>query len=77
VPIDEKRKKFMENMAIVTISMPDGKDYDFPLHPKVYKSGREGYYAQIPPIILKGKSYRGQVMLYERDSGQVALGEEV
>jgi hypothetical protein len=70
MPIDEKRRKLVESMAVVTISMPDGKDSDMPLYPKTYKSGREGYCAQTPVIVCKEKSYGGQIMLYERDSGR-------
>jgi hypothetical protein len=44
---NEQDKKPKNNVALAIIKMPDGKEYEIPLPPKTFSSGREGYYAQI------------------------------
>jgi hypothetical protein len=48
---NEQDKKPKNNVAIAIIKMPDCKEYEIPLPPKTFSSGKEGYYAQIQSIV--------------------------
>ena len=39
--------------ALAIIRMPDGKEYEIALPAKTFSSGREGFYAQVPPLYTK------------------------
>ena len=39
---NEQDKKPKNNVALAIIKMPDGKEYEIPLPPKTFNSGREG-----------------------------------
>ncbi|HZT35929.1 MAG TPA: hypothetical protein VFA15_08410 [Nitrososphaera sp.] len=59
---DQPKQKF----AYATIRMPDGKEHEIPLAPKQFKTGREGYYAQIPSFVYNGDMYGGQIQLWKK-----------
>jgi len=45
--------------------MPDGKDHEIAMPPKVFSSGRHGYYAQIPTFVYNNEVYGGQIHAVE------------
>ena len=53
-------------LAIATLKMPDGKDIEIPLPPKVFKTGREGYYAQIAAFVYDDEVYGGQIQVWKK-----------
>ncbi len=53
-------------MAFATIKMPDGKEYEVPLAPKTFSSGRSGFYAQVPPIVYDEGIYGGQIQIWNK-----------
>lgn len=57
-----KQSKF----AYATIKMPDGTQYEIPLSPKQFKTGREGYYAQIPSFVYNDNVYGGQIQIWKK-----------
>ncbi len=54
-------------IVIVTIKMPDGKEYDVPLPAKTFSSGREGFYSQIPPMVYDDEIYGGQIQIWNKN----------
>jgi hypothetical protein len=46
--------------------MPDGKEHEIPLAPKQFKTGREGYYAQIPAFVYNDDMYGGQIQIWKK-----------
>jgi hypothetical protein len=46
--------------------MPDGKEVEIPLPPKVFKTGREGYYAQIAAFVYDDEVYGGQIQVWKK-----------
>ena len=61
---EEEPKK--SKIAIATLKMPDGKEVEIPLPPKVFKSGREGYYAQISAFVYGDEVYGGQIQVWKK-----------
>ena len=61
---NEEKKKF--TMAIAVLKMPDGKEIEIPLPPKVFKTGREGFFAQIESFVYDEKFYGGQIQVWEK-----------
>ena len=61
---ENESKKF--KMAIAVLKMPDGKEIEIPLPPKVFKSGREGYYAQISSFVYDDEVYSGQIQVWKK-----------
>ena len=61
---NEEKKKF--TMAIAVLKMPDGKEIEIPLPPKVFKTGREGYYAQIAAFVYDDEVYGGQIQVWKK-----------
>ena len=59
-----KTKK--SKIAIATLVMPNGKETEIPLPPKVFKSGREGFYAQIAAFIYE-----------DEDGNQFVMGGQI
>ena len=53
-------------LAIATLKMPDGKEIEIPLPPKVFKSGREGFYAQISAFVYDDEVYGGQIQVWKK-----------
>ena len=75
VKIDKSKKNREENMsnepkksklAIATLKMPDGKEVEIPLPPKVFKTGREGFYAQISAFVYEDEVYGGQIQVWKK-----------
>ena len=76
VKIDKSGQNFEANMgeeepkksklAIATLKMPDGKEVEIPLPPKVFKSGREGFYAQISAFVYDDEVYGGQIQVWKK-----------
>ena len=76
VKIDKNEQKREHNMsesepkksklAIATLKMPDGKEIEIPLPPKVFKTGREGYYAQIAAFVYDDEVYGGQIQVWKK-----------
>jgi hypothetical protein len=61
---EEQPKK--SKIAIATLKMPDGKEVEIPLPPKVFKSGREGFYAQISAFVYDDEVYGGQIQVWKK-----------
>ena len=53
-------------LAIATLKMPDGKEIEITLPPKVFKTGREGYYAQIAAFVYDDEVYGGQIQVWKK-----------
>ena len=76
VKIDKSKQNLEQNMsdneskksklAIVTLKMPDGKEVEIPLPPKVFKTGREGFYAQISAFVYDDEVYGGQIQVWKK-----------
>jgi hypothetical protein len=74
--IDKSRQNIQANMseeepkksklAIATLKMPDGKEVEIPLPPKVFKTGREGFYAQISAFVYDDEVYGGQIQVWKK-----------
>ena len=61
---EEEPKK--SKLAIAILKMPDGKEVEIPLPPKVFKSGREGFYAQISAFVYDDEVYGGQIQVWKK-----------
>ena len=48
------------------LKMPDGKEVEIPLPPKVFKTGREGFYAQISAFVYEDEVYGGQIQVWKK-----------
>ncbi len=63
-------KTFQDNInkkiAFVVLSMPDGKKYEIPLPSKVFSSGREGFYSQVPSFVYNDEVYGGQIQIWKK-----------
>ncbi len=76
VKIDKSEPNQKQNMsesepkkskiAMATLKMPDGKEVEIPLPPKVFKNGREGYYAQIAAFVYDDEVYGGQIQVWKK-----------
>jgi hypothetical protein len=76
VKIDKSEQNREQNMsegepkkskiAIAVLKMPDGKEVEIPLPPKVFKSGREGFYAQIAAFVYDDEVYGGQIQVWKK-----------
>ena len=64
--MSEEQKTEKPDMVIAKLTMPDGKDYEIPMAAKVFKSGRHGFYTQIPPIVYDGEIYGGQIQVWKK-----------
>ena len=53
-------------IAIATLKMPDGKEVEIPLPPKVFKTGREGFFAQISSFVYDDDVYGGQIQVWKK-----------
>jgi len=54
------------NFVIVTLKMPNGEEHAIPLPPKKFKTGRLGYYSQIPSFIYDNEVYGGQIQIWKK-----------
>jgi len=61
---DTESKK--SKLAIAILKMPDGKEVEIPLPPKVFKTGREGFYAQISAFVYDDEVYGGQIQVWKK-----------
>ena len=61
---EEEPKK--SKIAIATLKMPDGKEVEIPLPPKTFKTGREGFYAQISAFVYDDEVYGGQIQVWKK-----------
>ena len=61
---EEEPKK--SKIVIATLKMPDGKEVEIPLPPKVFKTGREGFYAQISAFVYDDEVYGGQIQVWKK-----------
>ena len=61
---DGEQKK--SKLAIAILKMPDGKEVEIPLPPKVFKTGREGFYAQISAFVYDDEVYGGQIQVWKK-----------
>jgi len=59
---EQKKSK----LAIAILKMPDGKEVEIPLPPKVFKTGREGFYAQISAFVYDDEVYGGQIQVWKK-----------
>ena len=76
VKIDKSEPNQKQNMsesepkkskiAMATLKMPAGKEVEIPLPPKVFKTGREGYYAQIAAFVYDDEVYGGQIQVWKK-----------
>lgn len=64
--MSEENNSKKHNIVFVTIKMPDGKEHEVPLPYKIYKSGRKGYYSQIPSLVYDGEIFGGQIQIWEK-----------
>jgi hypothetical protein len=55
-----------DKFAYVIIKMPDGKQHEIPLAPKKFKTGREGFYSQVPSFVYNNEIYGGQIQLWKK-----------
>jgi hypothetical protein len=53
-------------IAFAVIRMPDGSEHEIPLPPKIFSSGREGYYAQVPGFVYNDEVYGGQIQIWKK-----------
>ena len=67
---EDKTRKAKSRIVFVTMTMPDGKEYEVPVPPKIYKSGREGFFAQIPSFEYRDDSYGGQIQIWKKTPKQ-------
>jgi hypothetical protein len=70
----EQQKTKNNKIAFVTLRMPDGKEHEIPLPAKTFKSGREGYYAQVPSFIYENEVYGGQIQIWKKGDGNKNQG---
>jgi hypothetical protein len=71
---NEKQKTKNNKIAFVTLRMPDGKEHEIPLPAKTFKSGREGYYAQVPSFVYENEVYGGQIQIWKKGDGNKNQG---
>lgn len=64
-----EEQKTKNNIAIAILKMPDGKEHQIPLPAKTFKSGREGYYAQVPSFVYENEVYGGQIQIWKKGDG--------
>ncbi len=67
----DPKEKEVEGAVMVTLTMPDGRSHDVELAPKVFSSGREGFYAHIPPLVYDNDVYGGQVQIWNKSKAPV------
>ncbi len=65
---EESQPNPSPKFVYAVIKMPDGKEHEIPLPPKVFSSGRQGYYAQIPSFVYNNEAYGGQIQLWKKGS---------
>ena len=63
---EENTEKPKNKIVFVTLKMPDGKEHEIPLPAKVFSSGREGFYAQIPALVYDNEVYGGQIQVWKK-----------
>lgn len=46
--------------------MPDGKEHEVLVPAKIFKSGRDGFFAQIPSLVFDDDIYGGQIQIWKK-----------
>jgi len=59
-------EKPKSKIVMVTLKMPDGKEFEIPLPQKTFSTGREGFYAQIPALVYDDEVYGGQIQVWKK-----------
>jgi hypothetical protein len=66
----ENDDQLNKKIVMAVILMPDGKKYEIPLVSKIFSSGRQGFYSQIPSFVYNNEVYGGQIQVWKKgDSG--------
>lgn len=65
----ETNENNTRKIAYVRLTMPDGKNYEIPLPAKVFSSGREGFYSQVPSFVYQNEVYGGQIQIWKKGEG--------
>lgn len=63
---EDNTKKEKTKIVFVTIRMPDEKEHEVIVPAKIYKSGRDGFFAQIPSLVYDDDIYGGQIQIWKR-----------
>lgn len=63
--MDKSEKKKFE-MIIAVLELPDGNKIQILLPPKVFKTGREGFFGQISSFMYDGEVYGGQIQVWKK-----------
>jgi hypothetical protein len=63
---EDNAEKPKSKIVFVTLKMPDGKEHEIPLPAKIFSSGREGFYAQIPALVYNDEVYGGQIQVWKK-----------
>jgi hypothetical protein len=71
---ENEQQKIKNKIAFVILRMPDGKEHEIPLPAKTFKSGREGYYAQVPSFVYENEVYGGQIQIWKKGDGNKNQG---
>ena len=71
---ENEQQKTKNKIALVILRMPDGKEHEIPLPAKTFKSGREGYYAQVPSFVYENEVYGGQIQIWKKGDGNKNQG---
>jgi hypothetical protein len=66
---DYEKQKTKNKIAVAILRMSDGKEHEIPLPQKTFKSGREGYYAQVPSFVYENEVYGGQIQIWKKGDG--------
>jgi hypothetical protein len=66
---DQQEQQQKTRIAFAVIRMPDGKELEIPLPAKVFKSGRTGFYGQVPSIVYENEVYGGQIQIWKKSGG--------
>ena len=64
----ELDKDSVEDIVVAVMNKygENGKEVEIPLPPKVFKTGREGFYAQIAAFVYDDEVYGGQIQVWKK-----------
>ena len=63
---EEGTEKPKSKIIFATLKIPDEKKHEIPLPAKIFSSGREGFYAQIPALVYDDEVYGGQIQVWKK-----------
>jgi len=63
---EEGTEKPKSKIVFATLKMPYCKEHEIPLPAKIFSSGREGFYAQIPALVYDDEVYGGQIQVWKK-----------